>query len=172
MWLLLRHDVLLWYYYNANGHQYYQNSKSEQWIWFQDEFGILRYAHYFKTGRLRHLPISLCLSAINPLPLRRRGTETALAAGDVILNAGIFLVNNPASKTYLALTEYVTCQAAILPWEGVKYGTNRYSYRRRLDLLKLRPGFFLDLAAAASSLRKTPTLTLPAQAPRSASIFI
>ena len=146
-------DVLLWYYYNANGHQYYQDSKkASNEFDFKMNLGIFRYAHYFKTGSFTTFANLLVPFGDKSIAgSGAGGTETGSSGlGDVTVNAGIFLVNNPDSKRYLALTEYATLPSGEYSHEkALNMGANRYAFKTEVGFTQgFGPGFFLDLAAA------------------------
>jgi len=143
-------DLVILYYYHTAGHQLYQNSqRSSNEFDFKSNLGLFRYVHYFKTG-----PFTTFVNFFLPFGDKSMagsgagGTETGSSGlGDVRFNGGIFLVNNPATKTYLGLAEYVSVPSGDYYHEkAMNMGTNRYAFKTELGFSQgFGPGFVFDL---------------------------
>lgn len=129
-------NLLLWYYKIGSGHEYYGAGKRvSDDININSNIGILRYVRYFGIGS--YTAFAQVLAPFGSVELDGAGvggvqTETS-GLGDVIPAFGIFLINNPESKTYLGFTEYISTPTGDYHNnKSLNIGTNRWGFKSEL----------------------------------------
>jgi hypothetical protein len=153
-------DLLLWYYRLGSSHDYYSHgSRASNDIDINSNIGILRYVHYFGIGPLT--AYAQVLQPFGSVSMDGSGvgnvhTQTS-GLGDTIPAAGIFLINNPNSKTYLGFTEYISAPTGNYQNDkALNIGTNRWGFKSELGFSKgfgfgdkwIGKGWNIDLGGA------------------------
>jgi hypothetical protein len=157
-------DLLLWYYKHISSHNYYVDSNRESSeMNFRMNLGLLRYVHYFQTGSF--ITLGQVIVPFGDLSVDGAGvggTESGSSGiGDAILSGGIFLINNPASKTYLGLVEYVSAPTGNYQNEkSFNMGNNRWAFKTELAFSQgFGPGFVFDLMGSVEFYTKNNDYT-------------
>lgn len=146
-------NLLVWYYYNTTGHEFYTDSKrASNEVDLKQNIGIFRYVRYFQTGSFTTFGQILApFGSVWMDGAGVGGVETGTSGiGDVIPSAGIFLINNPTSKTYLGFTEYISVPTGDYQHEkAINMGSDRFGFKSELGFSQgFGLGFNLDLGAA------------------------
>lgn len=153
-------NLLLWYYKIGAGHEYYGAGKRvSDDIDINSNIGILRYVNYFGVGPITayaQLLVPFGSVSIDGSGVGNAHTETA-GLGDVIPAFGVFLINNPKSKTYLGFTEYISTPTGDYHNDkSLNIGTNRWGFKSELGFSQgfsfsdkwIGQGWNFDLGAA------------------------
>jgi hypothetical protein len=133
-------NLMLWYYRYVTGHKYYSDGEKVS-----DDFnltshvGIFRYVRYVGIGSFT--TYMQVIAPFGSVHVDGQGVGNkdlqSSGLGDVIPAAGIFLINNPESKTYLGFTEYVSVPTGEYEnTKGVNFGTNRWGFKSELGFSK------------------------------------
>ena len=118
---------------------------------FSTDLVVARYVHFMEVGGMIIDPqIILPMGTLN-MDIPGAVNDRRTGMGDAILLSSFWFVNDPASKTYIAFTPYITAPTGKYDstQPGTSLGSNRWSYTAEFGMAK---GFgdntYIDLIAS------------------------
>ncbi|MDR0280632.1 MAG: transporter [Paucimonas sp.] len=130
-------DLAVGYYTHKQANTYVANGK-DIGADFSSDLLIARYVHFMEVGGMIIDPqIILPMGQLN-VNLPGALDDRRSSMGDMILLSSFWFVNDPASKTWIAFTPYVTVPTGNYNDErpGTSLGSNRWSYTAEFGMTK------------------------------------
>ncbi|WP_419710528.1 transporter [Pseudomonas sp. NFX224] len=130
-------DLAVMYYFHKQANTYVSDGK-DIGSDFSTDMIVARYVHFMEVGGMIIDPqIILPMGNLNvdiPGAVDRRRT----GFGDIVLLSSFWFVNDPASKTYVAFTPYVTVPTGTYNDNspGSSLGSHRWSYTAEVGMTK------------------------------------